>query len=723
MIKVLLVASSAPQPETLVASLRNLQGEDVQIRLAGFCASDELPGSPFLADAHSFSEQNHGKGFAAAAKKVSAPRRTWLYANKDAWLKQHARKADVLVALDAQAVYTVWQLAQANRVAHACFGTAAAVRALADRRADPRHYARAARLDALPNPARAARGARRKVVRLPRTVAARAIGPRVLRTGVGARAWRLAVSAPGLPEPVRFKLARRVGNGMAKANRPAGAALALHSAAQRTGSLRRRADLLTDAARIELSSGRVPGRLTEAVTAELEYADGQLGRGKTKAAARSAIAAMTLAFHRVLHFDRTTSPLTDDPAKYLAPLHRSATLKALSVGAGRTVPAAAATSDRPLRLLFVTRANANFLTEISDHYEAHPGVEVRFLDLKTDPALDKLATDLTRLADHRLGGDAEFARQAEELLRPHLDWADTVFVDWCVGPAALLTAVDPGSTRVVVRLHSFETFSYWPFLVDFSRVDDLVFVGAHLRDLTTAVVPQLRSAEAPRLHVIHNAMDLTRFVRPKAPDARFTLALTGISAVAKDPRWAIEVLRILRAKDSRYRLFLLGEDVDAKLSAAARAYAVQYRKDVAELEPDGAVVRLGQLDDVPAALTEVGVILSASVRESFHCGFVEGAASGAVPVARDWPFFAGKENSARTLFPADWVTSTPEEAAERILKVTATQEGWIEACQAASEHALTAWDWPVVREDFDRLLLSTEGGESPAVRAQHADRA
>lgn len=50
-------------------------------------------------------------------------------------------------------------------------------------------------------------------------------------------------------------------------------------------------------------------------------------------------------------------------------------------------------------------------------------------------------------------------------------------------PAALLIAVDPGDTRVVMRLHSAETFSPWPFLVDFTRVDDLVFVGTHLRDL------------------------------------------------------------------------------------------------------------------------------------------------------------------------------------------------------------------------------------------------
>ncbi|MFF7162984.1 hypothetical protein ACFZBP_16775 [Streptomyces sp. NPDC008086] len=60
---------------------------------------------------------------------------------------------------------------------------------------------------------------------------------------------------------------------------------------------------------------------------------------------------------------------------------------------------------------------------------------------------------------------------------------------------------------------------------------------------------------------------------------------------------------------------------------------------------------------------------------------------------------------ARTLFPPERVAGTPEEAARRILATTATEETWLKAGQAAAEHALSAWDWTVVRDDFDRLLI------------------
>ncbi|MEV5674813.1 glycosyltransferase [Streptomyces sp. NPDC052179] len=718
MIDVLLVTVASPPAESLSASARNFQGLDVRLRLSTFSGPESLPESELFTERHSFSQSDAslGRKEAAAAQKAAAPKRAWMHAQRDTRLLASARKAKVLVALDAQAVYTVWQLARINPSAHACYGIAAALRAVTDRRERPWHYARADFVSSLPAPRALVRTAARRTRRLPKTVALTAIGPKVLRTGPGARAWRLAVAAPGLPENVRFRLAKRVGDGLRKANRPAGAVLALNSAAQQTHGLRHRADLLGAAAQVELMRGKEPVRLTDAVAAEVACADGSWGKKNGKAAGRALARAMELAFHRVLHFDRTESPMAGAPGTFLAPLHSSTAFKALTSGAGRD-QAAEAPTGRPLRLLFVTRRNANFLTEIRNRYEAHPGFEVRSLDIATVPALDGLIKSPARMGAFRLGADPAFGQTAEEHLRPHLDWADTVFIDWATGPAVLFTAVDPGTTRIVVRLHSFETFSAWPFLTDFSRVDDLVFVGAHLRDLTVAATPALQGSDAPRLHVIHNAMDLDRYRLPKESDARFTIGLTGISAVAKDPRWAIDVVKLLRAEDERYRLFLIGADVDASLSPAAREYAAQYEREVGPLESSGAVRRLGQLSDVPQALTGIGVILSSSVRESFHCGFVEGAASGALPIARDWPFFAGQQNGAHTLFPTSWLATSPQEAADRILAVTRTEETWRAAAADAAEHARAAWNWPVVAQDFDQLLLNpgtsqAEGGES-----------
>ena len=191
-----------------------------------------------------------------------------------------------------------------------------------------------------------------------------------------------------------------------------------------------------------------------------------------------------------------------------------------------------------------------------------PGLDVRYVDLGDDPQLHVAQNNVRGMMEHLLSGRSPYGNQVAEALGPHIDWADTVFIDWCVAAAVMFTMIDPGTTRIVIRLHSFEAFSWWPHLVDFSRVDDLIFVSDHLRDLCNQVLPQL--TDGPRQHVISNAMDLSSFVRPKDDDARFTLGLVGIGSVAKDPRWAIDVLRELRKHDKRYRLVLMGDDPEPK---------------------------------------------------------------------------------------------------------------------------------------------------------------
>jgi glycosyltransferase involved in cell wall biosynthesis len=229
----------------------------------------------------------------------------------------------------------------------------------------------------------------------------------------------------------------------------------------------------------------------------------------------------------------------------------------------------------------------------------------------------------------------------------------------------------------------------------------VVFVSEHLRDLAVKAIPGLTDPGAPKTHVLPLGMELERMVRPKAPDARFNLGLLGASKMVKDPRWAIDVLRRLREHDQRYRLLLIGGKFQDP-SPATHEYAEALRQEEAELAEAGALERIKYTEDVPGVLEQVGVIMSTSFRESFHIGLVEGAASGAVPVVRDWPFFPG---APRQLFPAEWVVDSPERAAERILAVTADERTWLATGQAASRHVIGKWDWEVVKPLYDDFLL------------------
>jgi glycosyltransferase involved in cell wall biosynthesis len=706
MIQVLIISNWIPaRPRVLADMVRQLREKGAHVTLVGGCdpAQVSLPeGSATVLGL--LATKKLPPAERAAYKEELKSRKLWMRARRDGRLHQLARKADVIVALDPNAVHTVWQLARRYRAADAVVGPAPALAAVERRTQRPLRYAVRRILRPGPSLTVATDALRERAEPRPERRAETCSGSRVLRDPRGRRAWQLVLGAPGLSDATRIRWADRVAEQLLTMRLPAEAGAVRVAATRRMQRLTQRAAWLNAAAVAEFEAGRVPAFLAAAAGAELAVADAALRRDDFTEATKAVTRIMPLMFNRAAHFDSLESPSARDPRGFLEPLHRSAAGRALAASRGRSAPAAPAPTDRPQRLLFVTRANEYFLRDIRARYEARPDFEVRHFDMLADPEREPLTRQTAKVIRDRLAGSSEYGDAVREWLAPQVEWADTVFVDWCLGHAAMLSLIDPGTTRIIVRLHSYEAFTVYPHLIDFSRVDDLVFVSELLRDFALDAVPRLAAPGAPRTPVVTNAVRLDRYRLPKAAGARFTLGLVGLSAIAKDPRWAFAVLRELRRHDERYRLVLIGKEIDGTPTPAAAAYHEGYARELAELEALGAVRRVGQTDDVPAALTDVGVILSSSVRESFHLGLVEGAASGAVPVVRDWPFFAERRADVRSIFPADWIVRTPQQAAERILAQTATDETWRKAGEAAATHAMITWDWSVTQAEYDRLL-------------------
>ena len=217
MIDVLLVTVAPIPVELLLAVARRLHGPDVRLRWATSSVAD-LPDSPLFTEWHSFAQEPStlGRRTAKAAEEAPPSKRAWMHGQRDSWLQARAGKANVIVALDSQAVYTVWQLAQVNAGAHACYGAAAAVHAVADRRKRPAHYAWTDLVSLLPSPRSLTRAAARRARSLLKAVALRATGPSMLRTGPGAAIWRAVATAPGLPTKARSRMAMRVADSLQK---------------------------------------------------------------------------------------------------------------------------------------------------------------------------------------------------------------------------------------------------------------------------------------------------------------------------------------------------------------------------------------------------------------------------------------------------------------------------------------------------------------------------
>lgn len=483
-------------------------------------------------------------------------------------------------------------------------------------------------------------------------------------------------------------------------------------------------------------TGQAPEDLGQVVGAALTGADRALAAGDAALSAELVVIGAGLLLHRDLHADVPHSPLVDDPATFLAPLRASAALRALA--APRTQTRSAQTSPdqtgpdqarpaqtrpdqaatRRRRVVVLPGAYPRFAQSLVAELRARPDLEVQVVELGADrPAYRWLGTDpeLVRL---RLAGepgpwptegDQPFAVAPEQLRA--VQEADVVVADWADKGAVWASLVVPATTRLVIRAHGMDSFGLWPHVIDWSRVATLVSVSPHqaraleqiLRHSAVGAV-----STPPPCHPVPNLVRLPEVADPPARDTR-ALVLVGWGSRVKDPLWAVEVLAGLLARGGDWRLVLVGDGFRPGGLDTLRDYAAAFTERLRRPDVAGHVQRVPRTDDVAVEVARVGFVLSSSLRESFHQGLVEGVLGGAVPVVRNWPFFAGLDG-ARGLYPEEWVVEGVAGAVERIHALGEASDRAAAAEKARAE-VVRRFDPARVGAELARIVL---GEEPPA---------
>lgn len=279
--------------------------------------------------------------------------------------------------------------------------------------------------------------------------------------------------------------------------------------------------------------------------------------------------------------------------------------------------------------------------------------------------------------------------------------SDVVFADWADKGAVIASMATPPDTRLIVRFHGVDSLSVWQFLVDWGRVDDVVFVSEHVRRSVEKVLGDRISHT--RKHVLGNGVDLERFTAPSTPDAHRRLGMVGWAQKVKDPIWTVEVLALLRAEDPSWRLRLIGKDFEPRTHGSEYLYSEAFRARALRDDVRGAIEYVGFTTDLPRHLAGVGFAVSSSVRESFHIGAMEIVGSQAVPVFRNWPVYR-EFGGARDLLPNGWVVETPQDAAQRIL-AHADRDVWEQASATARDEARKRFKLLALSDAYRQIIL------------------
>lgn len=512
----------------------------------------------------------------------------------------------------------------------------------------------------------------------------------------GRAAWRAHLLVPTRAD-VLVDSSRQLAQVYADRGHHEDAAAVLRSAEAKANGSQARAELGAARALAELDAARVPEDLGEVLERALTEADRHLDGGETGPSAARLADALALSYHPARHFGPGPSPLLSDHRAFFEPFERSSAFQVLL--ADPRPRARASREARTERLLVLGYDNRSFIDPLAAEYRS-AGVEVRVLDLAADAGL-RPQLSLRALVEARLRYGLDGTRPPlPEHLADDLSWADTVFVEW--GHRALVWAslVRGIEAPLVTRLHRYEAMTPMPLLTAWSSVERAVFVAPAIRAVVEATAPAITRG-GTEVHVVPNRLELARCERDKLPGAEHTLALVGWNKVVKDPAWALDVLAALRLTDDRWRLLLIGEQKPADSLEESFEYHEDLTRRIVKLRD--AVEVTGFSGDVPALLQQVGVILSTSRFEGTHEALLEGVASGALPVVRNWPALRSW-GGASSLYPPEWVVDSPQAAAARILAATPSPPA-SSAARSAQRWALSTMDWSVVRPAFDAVLL------------------
>ncbi len=400
-------------------------------------------------------------------------------------------------------------------------------------------------------------------------------------------------------------------------------------------------------------------------------------------AARFARLTLALLLHRELHSDGLRSEMVADPVRYLQPWCRSGVFRVIEARGrgGASAHPAARRTGRVVVLpgVYPLRDQAWVVAA-----RAIPGAEVDVLNMRKHASVFRgMELDDRAIAD-LLEPDRSPQWQQIEPALAVLAQAEVVIADWSDPGAVWASCNAPEAAQLIVRFHGVDVLSGWIHLLDWSRVDDIVFPAPHMQDLVVQILGH--RIEHARLHVIPNYIDRSKFKRPKRHEAQRTLALVGWAQRVKDPVWALEVLEELLKHDRSWRLLLVGRQFASFPSASGLRYQREFARRLADRGLKDHVEIRGFTSSLHELYEEVGFVLSCSRREGYGIAFAEGVASGAVPILRDWPIFASLDAAARTFTP-DWVVVTPVQAADRI-RESSTLENWQRAARTAQAQLL-----------------------------------
>ena len=225
-----------------------------------------------------------------------------------------------------------------------------------------------------------------------------------------------------------------------------------------------------------------------------------------------------------------------------------------------------------------------------------------------------------------------------------IKWADIVWLEFANELTIELTNHPSllNGKHVICRLHSYEALEGHAELINWKRVNDLIFVAEHIKDIALTRVSGIQD-QVDEIHIVPNGIDPERYVF-KDRNHGVNLAFLGRINYKKGPMLLLHAMRELVQSDKRYRLHIGGKFEDDR-------YRLYFNQMIKEMGLENNILMAGWIENIPDWLDDKDYIICTSVLEGHPMGLMEAMAAGIKPIIHN---FVG----ARDYYPKRFIWNT-----------------------------------------------------------------
>jgi polysaccharide pyruvyl transferase CsaB len=250
-------------------------------------------------------------------------------------------------------------------------------------------------------------------------------------------------------------------------------------------------------------------------------------------------------------------------------------------------------------------------------------------------------------------------------------WADIVWLEWANQMAVHVTNKVPQikDKKVICRLHGYEVFTDLPTQINWSVVDQLIFVAKHKQQIFN----QKFKIQFQPQTILRNGVNTNKFTIAENKQNTKRLVLLGHINFRKGLPLLLQFYHELLRHDPEYYLYIRGDFQDHRLEVAALTM-------INELSLSNKLEFVDWVDDLNTWLADKSHILSFSLEESFHYAIGNGMAAGMKPVIHAW-------NESREIWPNRFVFKDLSEFLQLVMEDSYNPEEyrkWVETHVSAS---------------------------------------